>query len=85
MDLSWTRDIVDGVLECDQGPALHFRRNSVAAGETLDNGHYYYTGSTLSPLSSQGRNTASIISQALKLLSILGFYVCVRKFERFLK
>ena len=79
-DRVWTRDIVDGVLECDQGPAHHLRRNSFAAGETLDNGHYY--GSTLSP---QGHTTASIISQAIKLLSILGFYVCVRKFERFLK
>ena len=80
--INWTKDIVDcgGEARLVSGK---YRRNSIAAGET-HNEHYYdsYEGRQNR---TEGQTVSAIMSQLIKLMSIFGVYICVRKFERFLK
>ena len=83
--INWTKDIVDcgGEARLVSGK---FRRNSIAAGET-HNEHYYdsYDSYEGRQNRTEGQTVSAIMSQLIKLMSIFGVYICVRKFERFLK
>ena len=83
--INWTKDIVD----CSGEARLvsgKYRRNSIAAGET-HNEHYYdsYDSYEGRQNRTEGQTVSAIMSQLIKLMSIFGVYICVRKFERFLK
>ena len=83
--INWTKDIVD----CSGEARLvsgKYRRNSIAAGET-HNEHYYdsYDSYEGRQNKTEGQTVSVIMSQLIKLMSIFGVYICVRKFEKFLK
>ena len=86
--INWTKDIVD----CSGEARLvsgKYRRNSIAAGET-HNEHYYdsydcYDSYEGRQNRTEGQTVSAIMSQLIKLMSIFGVYICVRKFEKFLK
>ena len=59
------------------------RRNSVAT-EYYSNNEYYLNQDKSENFLNTG-NSLSLITQVLKVCSIFGFYICVRKLEKFLK